>query len=305
MKRILTILAALWATALTASVYAQAPTFAVSFDGLTPGTAITTTNTNLTYTRNAGAAPYSSTLTAMASTFDTGGSLHLLSSGYGSTPNIAGVGANYLSSSSVYSLSVDITSDLWQTGTSTYIMMGDWTTGSANQVYNPGNSVTTAGYSLTTIGAQSLFSLAIVGSTALDGGYLRTIKANGSYADIKNSANTNVVLKNGENYSLHIIANGSDSAITVGDDTIAAGSMAIYLDQTLVATAIIADSVDASAFRVVSVGNSTGNLQNSIEVGDITLWNSGVAPIPESAATASLLGALALLTVGVARRRRA
>lgn len=305
MNRMLPTLAALL-SALTANAFAQAPTFAVSLDSVAVGTAVTTTNSNLTYVRNAGASPKSSTVSVMESSFDEGQkSIRLLSSGYSSTPNIAGIGVNSIASSSIYSLSVDITSALWQTGSWCYVMMGEWNTGSSNQVYNPGSTVTTTGYSLTTIGQQSLFALALYGSSSLNGAVLRTITATGSYADIKDSSNTTVVLTNGESYNLHIVANGSGSAITVGDDTIAAGRMGIYLDGTLVATALIADSVDANALRVSATGNSTGNLQTDIELANLQVWNSAVSPVPEAAATAALLGGAVLLGVVVRRRKAA
>ncbi|MBC2596016.1 hypothetical protein H5P28_17250 [Ruficoccus amylovorans] len=298
-------LVAFASTGIVTQLNAQSQVFGENFDGLTSGVTITTENTDFTYVRTAGAAPYNGTLTTQNSSFGSGTSLRLLSSGYGSTPNFVGVGANDLAKSSVYSLSVDLTTNLWQTGSSSYIMMGDWTTGSANQVYNPNTTITTNGVSHTTIGQQSLFALRIVGSTALSGGYLQTINQDGSTTNIVDGNSNQIVLSNTGKYSLHIVANGSSSAIELDGQTIGASTMGIYLNNVLLGFASIAEGVEeASAFRIFSSGNSSGNLQNIIELDNFNLWDGAVSPIPESSSYGIFAGLAALCLLGVMRRKK-
>lgn len=297
--------AALLATVgLAACATAQTLVFNEDFGSLADGTAITTSNTSLTFTRTAGGAPFTGSLTARNSSFGSGSSLRLISSGYGSTPNFTGVGANDLAKSSVYTLSLNIASNLWQTGTSTYIMMGDWTR-QVDQVYNPDGIISTNGMTHTTIGAQSLFAIQMTGSTQFEGATLRTISSAGATANIVDQTTSQtLLLANGAKYNLHVVANGSDSAVVVGAQIIASGTMGIYLNDIYIGSAAIAGSVDATAFRIFSGGNSSDNLQNDIEIGDIKLWEGAMAPIPEASTYGMIFAALALATVGTMRYRK-
>lgn len=281
------------------AIFAMTPTFSENFGSLAADTAITTGNSNFTFIRTAGTAPYTGSLKAQSTSFGSGSSLVLQSSGYGSTPNITGAGANSLASSDIWSLSVDIKSTLWSTGTYSYIMVGDWNGTSGQQVYNPNGTITTGGFSDTTIGAQSLFALKITGSTSLGGGVLASVGSSGTVTSLSPST----VLANGTAYNLHIVANGSASSISVDGQSIAAGTMGLYLDNTFITSAAIADSVAGTAFRIMSAGNSSGNGQVSIQLDNLQLWNSAVSTIPEPATTAMLGGCIVLLLAATKRKR--
>ena len=178
-------------------------------------------------------------------------------------------------------------------------MMGNSTGTTGTDVYNT-NSAVTPGFSTANIGAQSLFALKINGSTGAGGGYLSSLDSAGDATQLTTSPST--VLLNGIGYELHIVANGSAASISVGGDTITAGSMGVYINETLITTATIADSVDATSLRIFANGVSSGNGQLPIEIDNLQLWNSAVA-IPEPASTAMLASGMILL-ITIATRRR-
>lgn len=258
----------------TGTAFAAAPVFSEDFDLPANTSTITTANTHFTFTRVAGSAPHTGTLVRQPSSFHTGQSLLLGSSGYGSTPNLTGVGVNRLPASGIWTLSMDITSAVWTSGTSTYIMMGDWNGRDSQQVYNPDGVISIKGVSEKTMEEQSLFALKINGSSALHGGYFSQLS---SGPDLP-APLSDMVLVNGLKQNLHIIANGGASTLTIDGTKLSPGTMAIYLDEILVATPPLSVGTSASALRIMSVGNSVGNGQVKIEIDNLRLWNSDISP---------------------------
>lgn len=267
--------------------------FSEDFSGLTNGAAITTSNTDFTFTRLTSASTFTGSITASNPGSFSGASMNLLSSGYSSAANYNGVGANNLTSSSIYTMSLDLTSSAWSASTALYLLVGAWDGTSGQQIYNPDGVLNAAGVTPTTMSDQSLFGLRILGG--------------GSSANIQTVVggaftNTGVTLLNNTLYSLRFIANGSGSAITVGSNTINAGQMGIYVNNLFVTTAGISDNVDATAFRIFGQGFSTGNIQLGVEIDNINLWNSAVVPEPSTAAL--LLGATGALVAWRSRKQR-
>lgn len=257
--------------------FAQQPVFSGAVDSSREAGLLGPSTGPFNFVRVAGKAPFDGSVAVATSPFGQGKAVMLRSAGYGSMPNLTGVGANGLRPSRVYSLSIDITSDLWQSGSSTLLMLGQWTEGSAQQVYNPGQTITTKGITWETVGAQSLFALVIGGSKALNGGYLQSVLTDGKRQNIRKDGK-DVVLLNGAKYRLHLIANGGGTPVAVGDLSIPSMQMAVYLDGHFVALAPIASSTPAGAMRLMAVGNSVGNLQTTLFFADLTLWDTAVGP---------------------------
>lgn len=267
--------------------------FSEDFSGLADGTAITTSNTDFTFTRLTTAATYTGNITASNPGSFSGASMNLLSSGYSSAANYNGVGANDLASSSIYTMSLDLTSDAWSTSTALYLLVGAWNGTSGQQIYNPNGVLNASGVTPTTMSEQSLFGLRILGSGS--SASIQTV-VGGSFV------NTGVSLLNDISYNLRFIANGSASAISVDGNTINAGQMGIYVNNLFVTTASISDQVDATAFRIFGQGFSTGNIQLGVEIDNINLWNAAV--VPEPSAIALLFGTTGLLLICRLRRGR-
>ena len=242
------------------------------FNALSIGSNLSERDSALDFVRTAGSEPHFGSLNIQASNIGTGNSLILKSSGYGSSPNLTGVGASKLPSSEVWSLSMDIKSPIWTSGTYLYIMMG---TGRSNsqQVYSQTGPITTTGVSPSTIGSQSLFALKLNGSTMLNGGYFSAITDTGMEYD-----SSGAVMTNGTAYALHIVVNGSESDLMVDKITIPTGMMGIYLNGNFSAMFPIATKLSADSLRILAAGNSVGNGSVSIEIDNLKIWNSSVSP---------------------------
>lgn len=247
----------------TAASSNAALVFSEDFGTLANGTTLTTSNTAFTYVRTSTGTGAEDPSAINPSNVATG------ASGYLESPSgsLTGVGVqNTLPTSSVYTFSVGFRfSD---------VTAGDIVFGLGSGTAFTGNGTFTT--------SQGLFWL------QSDAGNFERRTSDW------NDVGTGITFANATNYSLHVVANGSASAVNYGSETLAAGTMDIYLNGTLVDDGVaVTNSLSADGFRAYSI-NGTG-----VEIDNVSLWNSAEA-IPEP--TAALLGSFGLL--GLLRRRR-
>lgn len=246
---------------LTTTAFGQV--FSEDFGTIADGTAITTTNTDLTYVRTGTSAVAPDAINP--SSFGTSASAFVQAAG-GSLTGI-GVG-NTLPSSSVYTFSADFRF--------TNVTAGDIVFGVGSGTSFTGNSTFTTSHGLFWLQSNN-------------GNFERRT---GSWNDV----GTGTTFANGVNYSLHAVANGSAGSVTYGSRTLNAGSMDLYLNGALVdGNVVVTNSLAADGFRIYSV-NGTG-----VEIDNIAVWNSAQA-IPEPSTYAVLFGAAALSLAMVRRR---
>ena len=238
--------------------------FTEDFGSFADGTTITTTNTDFTYVRTGTGSVAPSAINP--SNLATGASGFVAATG----GSLTGVGVgNTLPTSSVYTFSIDFQF--------TNVSAGDIVFGVGAGTSFTGNSTFTT--------AHGLFWL-----QSDNGNFER--RTSSGWSDV----GTGVTFSNATNYSLHVVANGSAAAVTYGAETLAAGTMDIWLGGVKIDDGVaVTSSLAATGFRVYSV-SGTG-----VEIDNVQLWDSAVAIIPEP--SAALIGGLGLLAL-LRRRRR-
>lgn len=270
------------------SLNAQTPLFAEDFGTLTNGAAITTSNTDFTFTRLS-PSPIQGSLTALQpSSIGSGASLLITSSGYSSAPNYNGVGFNGFMVGDVFTMSIDLKSASWTNGTALMIMMGD-NTASVQQAYNPDGVLTTNGMTTAKIAAESLFAVRVLANGTVAN--LQSLSAAGTFSSFTTSE---TALAANTAYNLRFVANGSASEVNVASVAVPSGQMAVFLNDVWLTNAAISNSSDATAFRIFAQGNSTGNAQLTAELDNLAIYAGAVAPIPEPSTYAALAGLFAL-----------
>jgi len=237
--------------------------FSEDFGTLADGTTITTSNTDFTYVRTSTGSGAQAPDAINPATVGTGASGFLQSP----SGSLTGVGVqSTLPSANVYTFSVGFRfSD---------VTAGDIVFGVGSGAAFTGNGTFTT--------AQGLFWL-----QSDNGNFERRTSG-------WNDVGSGITFANATNYSLHVVANGSGASVNYGSETLAAGTMDIYLNGVLVDDGVaVTNSLSADGFRIYSV-SGTG-----VEIDDVILWNSAEA-IPEP--SAALLGGLGL--IALLRRRR-
>lgn len=264
MKTKLTTIALAAALGLAGAAHGQV--FSEDFGTIADGTVITTSNTDFTYVRTSTGTGAEDPDAINPSSFGTGSSAFLQSP----SGSLTGVGVqDSLPSSNIYTFAVDF-------------RFSDVTAGDIVFGVGSGSTFTGANTFSTT---QGLFWL------QSDNGNFE--RRTGGW----NNVGSGVTFANDTNYSLYVIANGSASSVTAGANTIAAGTMDIYLNGSLIDDGVaVTSSLSADAFRIYSV-SGTG-----VEIDNVSLWDSA-QPVPEPSAYALLAGLLGLGYVMVRRRR--
>lgn len=245
-------------------VTAQTAEFSEDFGTISSGTTITTSNTNLTYVRKGSGAPNISAINP--SSFGSGSSASIQTTG----GSITGIGVkNTLTTSDVYTFSVDfLIND---------VSAGDIVFGVGSGSAFTGNSSFTTSHGLFWLQSDS-------------GNFERRTSSGWS--------NIGLTLQDNTAYSLHVVANGSSSDISYGDNSVAAGKMDIYMDDALLADdQTITNSLQADGFRIYSQNGGIGEIDN------IALYASAEAVVvPEPSTYALLAGMFALASVMLRRR---
>jgi predicted neuraminidase len=239
-----------------------------NFDGLAAGDAINKNNTAFTYVRVARQQPkFPGGIVVKSSAFGTGQGALLTSSGFTSSQNMNGVGLDGLTPSKTWTLSMDIASARWTSGTRLLILMGDSkATGGGKRVYVSDAGM--PGFSERDIAGQSLFSLVVAGGQTRGGGLLQTCTSDGALEALGPKP---VVLKNGRAYNLRISANGGETALRVSGLEIPPGTMAVWLDGKLAGGGRVSTETPADTLRIFASGNSGGNGQVAVELDTIKL----------------------------------
>lgn len=270
------------------SLNAQTPLFAEDFGTLTNGAAITTSNTDFTFTRLTTSSTFKGSLTALQpSSIGSGASLLITSSGYSSAANYNGVGFNGFTAGDIFTVSVDLKATSWTASTALYLMMGH--SSGTQEAYNPNGTLTTAGMTTANIAAQSLFAMRVLANGTVAN--LQSLSAAGTFSSFTTSE---TALAANTAYNLRFVANGSASEVNVASVAVPSGQMAVFLNDVWLTNAAISNSSDATAFRIFAQGNSTGNAQLTAELDNLAIYAGAVAPIPEPSTYAALAGLFAL-----------
>ena len=255
MKKTLITLIGLAAVISAQPVLGQTLVFSENFDALSNGTNATTSNTALTYARIGTGGGVIQSLSP--GNFGTGASAVVTMSSNSTSLNGIGVQST-LPASTVYTLSLNIRPTN---------LSGDFVLGLGNGSTFTGSSTFT--------GAQGLFWL------QSDNGKFQRRAA--SWTNI--GGNTTLAINT--NYALHVIANGSGSAVTYSGGNVAAGMMDIYLNGALLDddVAVTTNGLSATGFRMYQTS------QGDFEVDNIQIWNGAVATsaVPEPS-TWALIG---------------
>ena len=256
MKKTLITLIGLAAVISAQPVLGQTLVFSENFDALSNGTNATTSNTALTYARIGTGGGLIQSLSP--GNFGTGASAVVTMASNSTSLNGIGVQST-LPASTVYTLSLNIRPTN---------LSGDFVLGLGN-----GTSFTGAS---TFAGAHGLFWL-----QSDNGNFQRRFST--SWTNI--GGNTTLAINT--NYALHVIANGSGSAVTYSGGNVAAGKMDIYLNGALLDddVAVTTSGLSATGFRMYQVS------QGNFEVDNIQIWNGAVATeaVPEPS-TWALIG---------------
>ena len=256
MKKTLVTLIGLAAVISAQPVSGQTLVFSENFDALSNGTNATTSNTALTYARIGSGGGVIQSLSP--GNFGTGASAVVTMSSSSASLNGIGVQST-LPASTVYTLSLNIRPTN---------LSGDFVLGLGNGTSFTGSSTFT--------GAHGLFWL-----QSDSGNFQR--RAGSSWTNI--GGNTTLAINT--NYALHVIANGSGSAVSYSGGNVAAGMMDIYLNGALLDNdvAVTTSGLSATGFRLYQIN------QGDFEVDNIQIWNGAVdaAAIPEPS-TWALIG---------------
>lgn len=266
MRKIIGCVAVAFISLFTASPSIAALVFSEDFEGLTNGEDLTTSNTALTYIRIGTGLGVIDALTP--GNFGTGGSAIVTQNTSSSSLNGIGV-ASTLPASNLYELSMDLRlTDL----------TGDVVIGVGTGSAFTGNTTFTT--------AQGLFWL-----QSDSGNFER--RTSSAWVDV--GGGTSFALNT--NYTLRVLANGSSSAVAYSGGSLAANTMDIYLDGTLLDddVPVTTPGLSANGFRIYQI-----NLGN-FEVDNIQLYDTVAVPEPSTLAL-SVIGVAA--TGWTARRSR-
>lgn len=251
------------------SSQAQVMVFQETFDDLPNNTALTISNTDLTYVRiGTGGGTINATSPGF---FGTGASVSILQATSNGALNGIGVQST-LPSSNIYTMAFDFRP---------LDLTGDFVIGVGAGTSFTGNSDFTTAHGLFWI--QS------------DSGNLER-RTSSSWSNI--GGGTTLTLNS--NNLLHIIANGSAASASYTGGSVGAGRMDIYLNGTLLDddVAVTTSGINATGFRMYNVSKGDTAVDN------ITLWSGAVAPIPEPSTGAILvLGSVALVAVRSLRKK--
>lgn len=240
--------------------------FTEDFEGLTNGDALTVSNTSLTYIRiGSGGGGIAA---AVPGSFGTGSSGTVTQNTSSGSINAIGV-ADSLPLSDIY----ELTLDLRLTNLSGDVVIG----------VGSGTAFTGASTFST---SQGLFWL------QSDSGNLERRTGSG-WSNVGGGTS----LAADTNYSLRVLANGSANSVAYLGGTIAANSMDIYLDGTLLDddVSVTTPGLQANGFRMYQI-----NL-GDFEVDNIALYDG--VPVPEPA-TLAITGFGLSVAAAVFRRRR-
>lgn len=262
---------AVWVGVVLSTVTGKsASLFAENFGSLTPGTAITTNNTSLTYAR-VGTGTGAGLSARNPGSFSGASALVLATSssltGMGVTNGTyAGFGVGTFSFSLRTPASFTTANDL-------FAFVGSGTMFSANSAFS-GNDLT-AGLSIV-------------------GGQLQTRNTLNVWENIGSALSPDTC------YDLSLVFNGSASSVPYGSHAVAAGRADIWLNGALWGDEVsIRNAVTVSAFRIYCQGAAGGT---AYEIDNIELANS-VPSVPEPT-TLSLAAAGLLLGLVLSSRKR-
>jgi hypothetical protein len=241
--------------------------FTEDFEGLTDGTDISTTNTELTYVRIGGGGGVIDAVNP--GSFGTGASAIITQNTSSGSLNGIGVGST-LPSSNVYTLAFDLRLTN---------LTGDVVIGVGAGTAFTGNGTFTT--------SQGLFWL-----QSDNGNFER--RTSSAWVDV--GGGTTLALNT--NYAMRIVANGSSSPLTYPGGSLAGNTMDIYLNGALIDNdaPVTTNGLSANGFRMYQV-----NLGN-FEVDNIQLYTAAV-PEPSTLGLAGV--GVALAGLGAWGRRRA
>lgn len=260
----------IFATAMNiAASQAQVLVFQETFDDLSDGIALSTSNTDLTFVRiGTGGGTINATSPGF---FGTGASASITQAS--SSTSINGIGVqSTLPSSNIYTMAFEFRP---------LDLSGDFVIGVGAGTSFTGASSFTA--------AQGLFWL------QSDNGNLER-RLDKAWIDI----GSGTTLSLNSNNLLHIIANGSAESASYTGGSVDAGKMDIYLNGILLDddVAVSNTGLNATGFRMYNVS------QGDTAVDNIALWTGAVAPVPEPSSGALLvLGGMALMAVRSLRKK--
>jgi hypothetical protein len=252
-----------------ASSEAQVMVFQETFDDLPNDTALTTSNTDLTFVRiGAGGGTINATSPGF---FGTGASASITQATSNGSLNGIGVQSTLLSSN-IYTMAFNFRP---------LDLTGDFIIGVGAGASFTGNATFTGAHGLFWLQSDSGNLQRRVGSTWSDigGGTILTVNSNNL---------------------LHIIANGSAASASYTGGSVGAGKMDIYLNGTLLDddVAVTNTGLNATGFRMYNINKGDTAVDN------ITLWTGAVAPVPEPSSGALLVfGGAARVAVRSLRKK--
>lgn len=284
-------------TAAAAAAHAQSLVFSEDFGTIANGTALTPTLTSFNYTTSYGTRE-------VVNPAGTNAALKLTSATAGNV--VAGFGVGGLAAGDVFSVSFDLNIIQMPGGTSIRFTMGQgggtmFPAQGANPPRIDGNANDQAWVD------QSLFAVRMGGNGTLGSefGLLSSLNTSAVWSQVDNT----VIFSPGATHTLHFVANGGATDLTLGANLIGAGRLGVYVDNTFVASVVMTDRVSADTFMVYSHGRSANGDFASGTLDNFKIWNGAVAPdltsIPEPSAFAALGGLSALVLAAGRRRRRA
>lgn len=253
---------------------APKPVWSENFDALPGGAMITKANTALTLVRRSSQTDFAGKVVSRSPSSFTQGSLLIESSGYGSMPNLVGVGVNGLPSSPIYTLVMEIGSMEWKRNTCLFVLLGASQEGS--EIYQRDGRISVAGFTPQQMAAASLVAVRL--GAGGENARLESLQQQGGEVAFQSVARPSVVIGNGEARELRLIANGTDSEIDVGSTKLPARHCFIYLDGRLVARVPTSGARSANAFRLYAQGFSPTHQQLTVEVDSMALYAAAVAP---------------------------
>ena len=254
--------------------------FSEDFDSLSPGNNITTSNTNFDYVRIGSGG---GSITAEQAT---SGELHMRIGGSTST-SLNGVGIQS-TLGNLNLLTMNFRLKLEDTNGDLFVGAGTGATFTGNKIFNT---------------ADLMFG----------------IRSNNGVLQYRTSGwnDVGITLSPNVNYEFHIVANRSGSTVTYGSNSVADGTMDLFIDNVLVSDDIpITDNQNAAGFRIYQISGGHYARIDSITLDDTALPPSSPTAIALSDFRAGgntplstpLPAALALLTLGgtalLLRRRK-
>ena len=272
------------------------PVFAENFAGLENGTPLSTDNSAFNYVvPTAG-------LNAVAEINQAGTATPLLLQSHAAGNVTFGFGVNGLPASDVYSISFDLKLNQLPGGCSLYFVMGQNGSSMYPDMPNRPTRLDNDGQ-LNILAGESVFALQLGGngSVGADFGRLQSLVSNGSSVEKTLLTDDNYMPQT--QYNFHMVVNTSADAVEAGGWYIEPGQLGLFIDGDYWASAVVADAVEtADSFRIYTHGRSANGDYASAELGNFKIWDTAVAPIPEPAAAAGLLGLLGL-ALALGRRR--